>query len=335
MNNQLNLLANLTIEDLANEATTSLQNIRSQIPHEQAGRASANHEDGRELKETYQVENLRSTNSNMPTLAFDSTCITASRTKTHIILAARTTAVKREGDGSRRYHRWGPIFLTKKQQYVGLTHFGVFDKADLQPNWLEEIVQRRIRNTLELHLLRSAIDSLEDGLIILDGYPLSLINGVQFHHALRRVRKPPSAIIGVSKTTSLESFAPACEILEKNTCTPCCAEIGRQEAYSGSLCWRTFVVKFSRLGLPLRVDVLVGETDPVDALGLLAGSDVLASGYPETLRLAHHLSVFTSLEVTGMRTLIQAKSGEKEIFSWGDRRLALLGSMHVRRRVEV
>ena len=41
----------------------------------------------------------------------------------------------------------------------------------------------------------------------------------------------------------------------------------------------------------LRADI-VGDRS--QSLGMLLGNDVVAGGYPETLRLAHHISTFTS-----------------------------------------
>ncbi len=75
----------------------------------------------------------------------------------------------------------------------------------------------------------------------------------------------------------------------------------------------------------LRVDV-VGDRD--SALGRLLANDPVAHGYPETLRLAHHVSTFTATEVTCLRGHVLNSYGVQELAT-DDIRKTLLGSILV------
>ncbi|MER3408458.1 MAG: hypothetical protein C4292_07050 [Nitrososphaera sp.] len=64
------------------------------------------------------------------------------------------------------------------------------------------------------------------------------------------------------------------------------------------------------------------------ALGRLLGNDPVAIGYPETLRLAHHISTFTSTEVTCLRSHVLNTYEVTELAA-DDIRRTLLGSVMV------
>jgi hypothetical protein len=51
----------------------------------------------------------------------------------------------------------------------------------------------------------------------------------------------------------------------------------------------------------LRADVVTNNGKIEETLGRLLGNDSIAGGYPETLRLAHHISTFTSTEISCLR----------------------------------
>ncbi len=75
----------------------------------------------------------------------------------------------------------------------------------------------------------------------------------------------------------------------------------------------------------LRADI-VGDRS--QSLGMLLGNDVVAGGYPETLRLAHHISTFTSTEMTCLRSHILNNYDVTELAA-DDIRRTLLGSISV------
>ena len=52
----------------------------------------------------------------------------------------------------------------------------------------------------------------------------------------------------------------------------------------------------------LRADIVTNNGNINETLGKLLGNDSIAGGYPETLRLAHHISTFTSTEISCLRS---------------------------------
>ena len=58
------------------------------------------------------------------------------------------------------------------------------------------------------------------------------------------------------------------------------------------------------------------------------GNDAVSSGYPETLRLAHHISTFTGTELTCLRSHVLNNYDVTELAA-DDIRRTLLGSISV------
>jgi hypothetical protein len=62
------------------------------------------------------------------------------------------------------------------------------------------------------------------------------------------------------------------------------------------------LIKLSSSGLIFRADVVPGfNNDYVSTFGRMLGNDSAPSGYPECLRLGHHISCFSTSEISGLR----------------------------------
>ena len=85
------------------------------------------------------------------------------------------------------------------------------------------------------------------------------------------------------------------------------------------------MVKLDKNGPVLRADI-VGDRS--ESLGMLLGNDPVAGGYPETLRLAHHISTFSSTEITCLRSHVLNRYDVTELAA-DDIRSMLLGSISV------
>src|SRR5215210_2872492 len=78
----------------------------------------------------------------------------------------------------------------------------------------------------------------------------------------------------------------------------------------------------------LRADVVTNNGNIEETLGRLLGNDSIAGGYPETLRLAHHISTFTSTEISCLRSHVLNNYDVVELAS-EDIRRTLLGSIPI------
>jgi hypothetical protein len=85
------------------------------------------------------------------------------------------------------------------------------------------------------------------------------------------------------------------------------------------------MVKLEKSSFVLRADI-VGDRS--ESLGMLLGNDPVAGGYPETLRLAHHISTFTGTEMTCLRSHVLNSYNVTELAA-DDIRSVLLGSIPV------
>jgi hypothetical protein len=85
------------------------------------------------------------------------------------------------------------------------------------------------------------------------------------------------------------------------------------------------MVKLEKSGPVLRADIVGDRTE---SLGMLLGNDPVAGGYPETLRLAHYISTFTSTEMTCLRSHVLNSYDVTELAA-EDIRRTLLGSISV------
>jgi hypothetical protein len=132
-------------------------------------------------------------------------------------------------------------------------------------------------------------------------------------------------LAGVSKHTKLKILERAAAPLAKVP-GPAYIEVDIiiKSLVKGSV-GSNLMAKLDRNTPVLRVDV-VGDRDR--ALGRLIGNDPIACGYPETLRLAHHISTFTGTEVTCLRSHVLNSYDVTELAA-DDIRRTLLGSMMV------
>ena len=85
----------------------------------------------------------------------------------------------------------------------------------------------------------------------------------------------------------------------------------------------TVLAKFAQDGLVFRLDLARSDEDPEDTLGRILWNDAFSSGYPESLKLAHHLSIFSRAEDQGLKALVTKRFRLKQLPTFSLRRIAL------------
>ncbi|MDQ3836997.1 MAG: DNA double-strand break repair nuclease NurA, partial [Thermoproteota archaeon] len=170
----------------------------------------------------------------------------------------------------------------------------------------DDLAKRLIRIRVERAVQKEIASHFTNSIILVDGSLKASI----FEERDCRISKISESsvlrknmLIGISKSTKLKALVRAAAPLTK---VPGPAYIEVEDIIK-SLIRNTIgsnlMVKLEKgSGSPiLRADI-VGDVSL--SLGMLLGNDVLAGGYPETLRLAHHISTFTNTEVTCLRSHI-------------------------------
>ncbi len=185
-----------------------------------------------------------------------------------------------------------------------------------------DMVKRMIRVKVERALQKKLANTLRDAIILIDGsLKISIFEDNENHltSIINDCKDNNNILIGISKVTRLKAVERLLSLLS-NTKDACYLDITPiLRSYISNLLGNQLLVKLSRDGLVLRLDII---NEP-DKLSLLCSNDMLHNGYPETLRLAHHLSVFTKTEVLATISIISSRFNICEIDGYDARRMLL------------
>jgi len=69
----------------------------------------------------------------------------------------------------------------------------------------------------------------------------------------------------------------------------------------------TVLAKFSSNGLVFRLDIANTDEPPGVVLGRILWNDSFSAGYPESLKVAHHLSVFTKADDQALKAFVTGR----------------------------
>lgn len=186
--------------------------------------------------------------------------------------------------------------------------------------------KRMIRVRIERIIQNEISKMLTNSIILVDGsLKRSLFEDKQtgFDKIIQNCESNGNQLVGISKTTRLKVLDQlASSLMRRNNA--CYTDVSSiVKSLVSNIIGKPLLAKLSIDGFVLRVDVL---NDPNESLGLLVTNDVIANGYPETLRLAHHVSIFTQTDLTCLKSFILSKFAAKEIACEDVRRI-LLGAL--------
>jgi hypothetical protein len=192
----------------------------------------------------------------------------------------------------------------------------------------DDFAKRLIRVRAERAVQKELASHFTNSIILVDG---SLKASV-FEDRERSINKivescvlRKNMMIGISKGTRLRVLDRAAAPLAKVP-GPAYIEVDMMiKSLIRNTVGSNSMVKLDKSGPVLRADIVGDRTG---SLGMLLGNDPVAGGYPETLRLAHYVSTFTSTEMTCLRSHV-LNSYEVTELAADDIRSILLGSISV------
>lgn len=256
----------------------------------------------------------------IPIVACDASSVKVGETDTGMLFAIRAVAVWRRPD-KLQFKRWGPLIFhvpnSDGQNDAwpddgSPRSFGGFSVKTLR-------ILTRLRNHVERWVQEALCNTVRDGVVLFDG---SLTAGTPDNPAgrvskiLSAARSNNSIVIALSKSTQLTVGGKNILALfdsEKTANLIDITEIVEQEypAYPVRFLGRVGIVKLSQDGFLFRVDIDKDSTEEqgILSLGKLAGTDVAFHGYPESLRIAHIFSTFTSNEILAIQRFIATNHG--------------------------
>ena len=247
-----------------------------------------------------------------PVASVDSTCVLIGETAQGGLYAART-AVGISFEGTlRRFFRLGPILVYATSSGLsGLSSHVSSPELDFILSD-HAAAERFIRNTVERRVIEALAASEAESIVMADG-SLKHPMGQLVSSVLRR-SKTRKSLVGFSKSSNLILSEEAVSALSK-TRGPSFYTIDE-----GPI--QTVLAKFTNDGLVFRLD-LVGPEPAVITLGRILWNDAFASGYPDSLKVAHHLSIFSKAEDQALKALVTKRFRVHQLHTFPLRKVAL------------
>jgi hypothetical protein len=259
--------------------------------------------------------------------AIDSSCIKIAETEEGSLYAAKCGIATAIGGQALMHFRIGPVLFYISESSVKESELD--DRLSKAVLLDDDMAKRLVRVRSERAVQMELASHLVGSTILVDGS----LRGSIFedrHHNIGRISEESvlrrNSVIGLSKSTRFRPLERAGAPLLKVP-GPAFIDVDvvvksliRNSAGVSSM------VRLDSMGPVLRAD-LIGENSS-ESLGKLIGNDAISNGYPETLRLAHHISTFTGTEVTCLRSHVLNNYDVTELAA-DDIRKTLLGSISV------
>jgi hypothetical protein len=323
MNNQLSVasVVNMeTLESLAREFKQRFETSSGLINERLTGKEFIFNNDGKDAypfagwseasdSETYPIV----PEQGQATIAStDSSCILLGESFEGCVYAVRAAVSFSCAGIVRGYFRVGPtvVYLSPKGAY-GLP--GELEPYELRMAISDHLIAERIiRNTVEKRIVGALVASPQVSIVMADGslkhpfdtYPASVVRS-----------DSDACLVGFSKSSSLVASSRLTGTVSKAIGPAFCS------ASEGPI--QTVVAKFSNDGLVFRLDIATPKAQLERILGLILSNDGFSVGYPESLRVAHHLSVFSRSEDTALKAYLTKRYRLRHLPAFGLRRMTL------------
>jgi hypothetical protein len=309
------------LDSLAREFEQAFEELSESAERELSGRTFVFSSYGRELYPYFEATDAELVpgcifpiKEGRPVASVDSTCILVGETSRGALYAART-AVGISIEGSlRRFFRLGPILVYANAS--GLS--GLIPSMPSPEMGLllsdHTVAERFIRNTVERRVIEALTRTEGDSIIMADGslkHPLG-----QLTTTFRRRQGAGRCIVGFSKSSNLIMSEGATSALSTAR-GPSFCPVGGGDVI-------TVLAKFTSDGLVFRLD-LCGPEPPETTLGRILWNDAFASGYPDSLRVAHHLSIFSKAEDQALKAFVTKRFRVHQLHTFPLRKIALGG----------
>ena len=307
------------LDSLAKEFEEAFAELAESAERELAGRTFVFSRYGRELYPYFEATDadqvpgcIVPVKEGRPVASVDSTCVLVGETSQGALYAART-AVGISFEGAlRRFFRLGPILVYANSAGLsGLLPHLPSEELDLLLSD-RTVAERFIRNTVE----RRVIEALSAGdgrtIVMADGslkHPMSQLSA----SVARRVASGRT-LVGFSKSSNLILSEEVMGPLSKAR-SPSFHALDRGPV-------STVLAKFTPDGLVFRLDISAPE--PAETtLGRVMWNDAFASGYPDSLKVAHHLSVFSRADDQALKAFVAKRFRVRQLHAFPLRKIAL------------
>ncbi len=216
----------------------------------------------------------------------------------------------------------GPMLFYVKSDYDTINSYNARVNNSVEEG--KRMIRVRLERTLQYKISRLLSNSiiLVDGSLMASDYESYMLTNI-----IDVCNTNGNMLIGLSKSTSFKSLSRIASSLTKQM-YPCYTDV--TDIVKGLInnCNKDLkdvsilLAKLNSNGLVIRVDI-PSMYDVSYALGVLVKNDTFHNGYPDTLRIAHHISVFTSTDVLCLKGFMKSRLGVKEVDGDNARRLLI------------
>lgn len=265
-----------------------------------------------------------------PTLVtgVDSSCIKIAETEEGTIYSVKCGIVFCISLGIVLHFKIGPLLLYLTES--SLSDSELDNKIVKLVSFDSDIARRMIRINTERLVQSELAKILHNSVILVDG-SLKLSCFENRNYNLKRIIENcvlhNNTLVGIGKSTKFKILDTVSGNL-RNLNGPGILDVSLivKSLVRNAIGLNT-MVKFGGSTLLLRADVVEKDIhDAAAALGKILGNDSIPFGYPECLRMAHHISCFSNTDIAGIKGHILKNYDVVELASQ-DVRTNLLGSI--------
>ncbi len=263
---------------------------------------------------------------NVPTLlaAIDSTSIHIGNFNLGSIFSSRITIVFSYNKKILDYVRLGPIITLINENTVNSFSDNSYVKNMLLSH--DDFVETYIRNTLEFNICSKLFTLLNNSIILIDGC-LHSYNEQIINNLVNKNLDNENNLIAISKTSKNKSILTLSDALSLIDKAPIFIDATDKKNLLLNKHVKILITKLSNDNLIFRTDILSNNSKHcANLLSKLLSNDMFSKGYPDSLRLAHHLSIFNKLDIISIKILLKKKFGVNFDYNYG-RRNTILGSI--------
>ena len=259
--------------------------------------------------------------------AIDSSVIHLARTEEGRLYTAKSGIVISSGRKIRCHFKIGPelIYLTEDSLCNSKIDHNLVNLLLVDSNIAKRLIRIRLERAIQLTLSRR----LNNSIILIDG---SLRPSIFEDHSctINRVIEASTLnnndVIGLSKNTNLTTLHQFEYLLSTIPYSACIDTDYVIKSLVRNTLGKNMLVKLGKNENEhvLRADICSASGNDLECLERLIGNDMIFRSYPESLRIAHHISTFTTTEVSSLKGFVSRSYGAEEV-AQTDNRKNLLG----------
>jgi len=258
--------------------------------------------------------------------AIDSSVIVVGESEEGFVLSGKVAIVSRN-HGRSNAALIGPVIF-----YVGESNadqLELFEKIPKRILMLDAtIAARAFRVLLERYVAYEVAKTMERGLLLIDGSLKESnfeVKEGNLNDIISKCSDRGNYLAGITKNSRIKQIQRVESSLYSlhEAAYVDVSEIAK--LFVSNFSANAYVARLSPDGIPLRIDIPSSQA-PSEVMASIAASDIITHGYPETLRSAHLLSIFTAAEEASVKSMLARNEGTFILPSFNVRR-ALLGKL--------